>query len=127
MTVGIADTTVLIHYFRKLPTAAAWVDSQPTRLTITSITWLEIMEGVQGKAGQIANKTLLARFDIEYLSTADQIWAMQQMERLRLSNGITINDCLIASVSYRLGVPLFTHNLKHMKVMLPAALVVKPY
>jgi predicted nucleic acid-binding protein len=57
---------------------------------------------------------------------ADQDWAMEQMERYRLSHGVGVNDCLIASVAYRLQVPLYTHNLKDMTPML-GKLAVKPY
>ena len=52
---------------------------------------------------------------------------MQQMEQLRLSYGVGINDCLIASVAQRLQVPLYTHNLKHMRVLLGDTLPQKPY
>ncbi len=38
MTVGIVDTTVIVHYFRKNPNAQAWVNTQPTQLSIASIT-----------------------------------------------------------------------------------------
>jgi predicted nucleic acid-binding protein len=38
-----------------------------------------------------------------------------------------MNDCLIASVAQRLQVPLYTHNLKDMHVLLSTSLVVKPY
>lgn len=36
------------------------------------------------------------------------------------------NDCLIASVAYRLKVPLYTHNLKDMTPII-GNLAVKPY
>ncbi len=50
---------------------------------------------------------------------------MEQMERYRLSHGVTINDCLIASVAYRLEVPLYTHNIKDMTPLF-GKLAVKP-
>ncbi|MBC8163275.1 MAG: hypothetical protein H7Z42_18860 [Roseiflexaceae bacterium] len=62
-----------------------------------------------------------------YLTQADQDWAMQQLELLRLSHGVSINDTLIASVSHRLQVPLYTHNLKHMRVLLGETLPQQPY
>jgi predicted nucleic acid-binding protein len=126
MTVGIVDTTVVVHYFRKNPMAQTWVDTQPVRLPIVSITWLEVMHGAGSKAKESASKSILSRFDIIYLSEIDQQWAMQQVERFRLSHGVSINDCLIASVAFRLQVPLYTHNLKDMTPML-GKLAVKPY
>jgi predicted nucleic acid-binding protein len=126
MTVGIVDTTVVVHYFRKNPAAQAWVDSQSVRLSIVSITWLEVMHGAGSKAKETASKSILNRFDTVYLSELDQQWAMQQLERFRLSHGVSIDDCLIASVAFRLQVPLYTHNLKDMAPML-GKLAIKPY
>jgi predicted nucleic acid-binding protein len=64
---------------------------------------------------------------MEYLTRADMDWAMQQLERYRLSHGVEMNDCLIASVAHRLQVPLYTHNLRDMRVLLKETLVIKPY
>lgn len=127
MTVGIVDTTVVIHYFRKLPAAVMWVDSQPERLSVTALTQLEILYGSQSKAGQAANEAALTQFDIEYVTVSDQVWAVEQMRQFRLSHGVDINDCLIAAVAHRLQVPLYTHNVRHMSVMLGSGLVIKPY
>lgn len=126
MTTGIVDTTVVVHYFRKNVVAQAWVDTQSSRLSIMSIKWLEVMHGAGSKVKEAASKAVLSRFDLIYLTQIDQMWAMQQMERYRLSHGVSINDCLIASVAYRLQVPLYTHNLKDMTPLL-ASLAVKPY
>lgn len=102
MTVGIVDTTVILHYFRKNLAARAWVDAQPVRLSVTPIIWLEVMHGAPGKTGQATCKAILSQFDMEYFTPSDMDWAMQQMERYRLSRGVGVNDCLIASVCHRL-------------------------
>ena len=126
MTVAILDTTVVVHYFRKNPAAQAWVDTQSDRLSLVSVTWLEVMQGAGSKEKQATCKAILGRFDVIYLTDADQKWAMQQMEQFRLSHGVTTNDCLIASVCHRLQVPLYTHNLKDMTPII-GDLAVKPY
>lgn len=126
MTIGIVDTTVIVHYFRKSPNARKWVDSQSEHLSVTPITWLEIMHGAGSKAKEAASKAILGRFDIVYLLPEDQDWAMEQMERYRLSQGVSIEDCMIASVAHRLGVPLYTHNLKDMTTLI-GTLAIKPY
>lgn len=127
MTMGVVDSTVIIHVFRRNPAARAWRNAQPVRLLVTPITWLEVMHGAPGKAGQATCKAILSQFDMEYLTPADMDWAMQQLERYRLSHGVGIHDCLIASVAHRLQVPLYTHNLKDMRVLLDETLVIKPY
>lgn len=127
MTVGIADSTVIVHLFRRNPSVLTWYASLSQPLAITPITWMEIMYGAAGKAGQAKCKAILDEFAMEYLTRADMDWAMQQLERYRLSHGVEMNDCLIASVAHRLQVPLYTHNLRDMRVLLGETLVIKPY
>jgi predicted nucleic acid-binding protein len=127
MTISVVDSTVIIHVFRKNSAARAWMNAQSVRLSVTPITWLEVMHGAPGKAGQATCKAILSQFDMEYLIRTDMDWAMQQLERFRLSHGVGIHDCLIASVCHRLQVPLYTHNVKDMRVLLSEPLVRKPY
>jgi predicted nucleic acid-binding protein len=126
MSVGLVDTTIVIHLFRKHPAASAWLAAQPQRLSVTPITWLEVIYGAPNKAAQQACETILNQFDMVYLTQPDMDWAMNQLKAYRLSKGIAVMDCLIASAAYRLQLPLYTHNLKDMQTLL-GALAVKPY
>lgn len=110
---AVLDTTVIIHLFRKYPPAVNWLNTQLT-YGVASITWLEMMEGSSSNASQVRCKTLLSQFDILYVTASDQQWAMQQLEQYQFSHHIGYADCLIASIAYRLQVPLYTHNLKDM-------------
>jgi predicted nucleic acid-binding protein len=87
---------------------------------------MEVMEGAHSKANQAQCRTLLDQFELLYLTAADQQWAIQQVEHFQFSHHIGKDDCLIAAVAYRLQVPLYTHNLKHMTPMIDA-LALKPY
>lgn len=126
MSTGIVDTTVILHYFRNYAAARAWVDSQPVQLSVTSVTWLEVMEGASSTANQAESRRVLDKFEMLYLTAADQVWAMEQLERFQFSHHVGMNDCLIASVAYRLGLPLYTHNLKDISPLI-GKLAVKPY
>jgi predicted nucleic acid-binding protein len=126
MTFAVADTTVVVHLYRRYAPALEWYASLNQPLGITTITWLELIYGAGSKTKQTNCKTLLDQFDLLYLTSVDQNWTMQQMETYRLSHGVTINDCLIASVAFRLQVPLFTHNLKDMTPLIGTR-AVKPY
>lgn len=126
MTVAILDTTVMVHLFRKNPAALTWLRAQQTTLSITSITWMEVMVGVANKRAQEETRKLLSGFELLYIMYADQEWAMTQIQRLRFSHSIGMNDCLIAAVAERLQVPLFTHNLKDMTPLI-GNLAVQPY
>lgn len=55
---GIVDTTVLIHSLRRYSPALTWLGGLTERLAITSITWLEIMDGAGSKDGQARAKLL---------------------------------------------------------------------
>lgn len=127
MPAGIVDTTVIVHLFRKNMQARTWFAAQTDKLYVTPVSWLEMIYGAPGKSGQTACKVWLDQFDVAHLTPSDQEWAMEQMFTYRLSRGIEINDCLIASVCYRLQLPLYTHNTKDMVKLLPASLVIKPY
>jgi predicted nucleic acid-binding protein len=126
MTLGVVDTTVPIHLLRNNPTALSWIAAQP-KLAVTPISWMEIMYGAPGKKGQERSVKLLNEFEMVYQTQADMDWAMRQLRTYRLSHGVAIMDCLIASVCYRLKVPLYTHNVKDMTVLLGSTLVIKPY
>jgi hypothetical protein len=93
---------------------------------VTSMTWLEVMVGATNKVNQSQCKTLLDQFDLLYPTADDQQWAMQQLEQFQFTHRIGKEDCLIAAVTYRLQLPLYTHNLKDMTPMI-GSLVVKPY
>jgi predicted nucleic acid-binding protein len=122
---AVLDTTVILHLFRKYQPATKWFNNAQ-HYGVTSITWMEVMEGTNNKAHQAECKALLRQFDTLYLTTSDQQWAMEQLERLQFSHHVGMDDCLIASVAYRLQVPLYTHNLKDMTPMV-GKLAVKPY
>lgn len=122
---AVVDTTVVLHLFRKYQPAIRWFNNQ-RHYGVTSITWMEVMEGASNKANQSQSKAILSQFDLLYLTSADQHWAMQQLERFQFSHHLNTEDCLIASVAYRLQVPLYTHNLKDMTPMLDS-LAVQPY
>jgi len=51
MTIGLIDTSILIHLFRKHPAAEAWFTGQTVQFSVSSITWLEFIDGVPNKAG----------------------------------------------------------------------------
>ncbi len=125
MTVAILDTTVIVHLLRKYKPALTWFNTNQV-YSITTVTWMEVMVGVPNKRAQADTLNLLNSFELLYVTQSDQDWAMQQIERLRFSNSVSMNDAMIAAVVYRLQVPLYSHNLKDMAPMI-GALAVKPY
>ncbi len=124
---AVLDTTVILHSFRKYKPAITWLNNQKEQhFAVTTITWMEVMEGASSMSNQAQSKATLANFDLIYITIDDQRWAMEQVERFQSSHHLEMNDCLIASVAFRLNMPLYTHNLKDMTPMI-GALAIKPY
>jgi tRNA(fMet)-specific endonuclease VapC len=125
MIAGLVDTTILVDVLRGYNPAATWLPAQP-QLAITPTVWMEVLAGAPDKPHQRTARKLLAQFNLIYLTEGDQTWAMQQLLAYRLSHQVGILDCLIASVSRRLQLPLYTINLKHFTPLL-GDLARKPY
>jgi len=122
---GILDSAVLIDILRSHAPALEWLGKQD-QLGITSVSWLEIIEGAPDASAQRRAVGLLRRFERIDPSPQDFDWAIDHALRFRLSHNVDMMDCLIASTASRLSLPLFTRNLKHFMPLL-GSLAQKPY
>ena len=100
---AILDTTVIVHLWRRYPPALAWFKNSQV-YAVTSTTWMEVMRGSTSKAAQGQARAILDQFEVLYTTTIDQQWAMEQLERFQFSHHIGKDDCLIASVAYRMRI-----------------------
>lgn len=127
MTAALIETSVVVDLLRRYSPAVAWLDVQSQfAFGITPIVWMEVITGGDNKAERQRAAQVMAQFEMVYLTEADLKWAMETQMRYELSHGVGMMDCLIASVSHRLQVPLYTHNLKHFAPLL-GELAQKPY
>jgi predicted nucleic acid-binding protein len=117
MVAGLLDTTILVDLLRKYPPADSWINQQQN-LGITTIVWLEVLQGATNKTSQNISFQLLKRFTRIELEVSDVQWAIEAVLAYNLSHSLDGFDALIASVSYRLQVPLYTRNLKHFRHIL---------
>lgn len=122
---GLIDTAVLVDVLRSHPPAIEWLTRQDA-LGITSVSWLEIIEGATDDLAQKRAVRFLRHFERICPSTDDCDWAIQRLLQFRLSHGVDAMDCLIASTASRLLLPLYTRNLKHFTPLL-GPLAKKPY
>jgi predicted nucleic acid-binding protein len=124
---AIIDTSVIIDYLRGYPPARLWLLSQQAaRFAITPVIWLETVQGAVNKVERDRAVRLLQSFIMEFPNEADHRWPMRQHALYYLGHGVHWSDVLIASVAVRLGVPLFTQNVKHYAA-LPNVDEQKPY
>ncbi|MBC8171443.1 MAG: PIN domain-containing protein [Anaerolineae bacterium] len=124
---ALIDSTVVVDIIRNHPPAIAWVKAQSEPPGITVLVWMEAVAGAQNKIAQIDTINVISGFPLVYPTPTDMDWAMRQLFDYKLSHGVGLVDCLIASVCHRLQLPLYTHNRKHIEPILGAALTVKPY
>lgn len=125
MVAGLLDTSYVIDLLRQYPPSLRWL-SQKQDLAITRIVWYEIIEGATNKRALMSAIKVLEKFPLVELAVQDMVWATNQLIRFKLSHNVDAFDCLIGSVSYRLQVPLYTHNLKHFSPIL-GSLAQRPY
>ena len=121
------DADILISIYNGRPQAVSWLQiNSKLTLGITPVAWMEVLRGGQNKVAQQRLTQYLAHYPVIDLTNTDQNWAMRQYQTYKLSHGVGILDCLIAAPCYRLQIPLYTRNLKHMTPLL-GALAVQPY
>lgn len=89
----LVDTDVLIWHLRGLPRATQRLDQLP-RLTISAITWLELLHGMRSRTELQAVQKSLALRNTEQLPVTPEITtrAVALMESLTLSHGLGIGD-----------------------------------
>lgn len=119
------DSSVLIDLLRGYAPAEVWLE-QREFLGVTHIVWLELLEGAKNKQSQHKAIVPLRRFHLVETIPSDFEWEVNRLVMLGLSHQVDAFDCLIASVSYRLNVPLYTRNMKHF-VPLISNLAPTPY
>jgi predicted nucleic acid-binding protein len=110
----LVDTDVLIWHLRGNPQAARWLDRlQP--LTISSVSYLEVLQGMRNKSELVAVQKMLhqRKADVRPITEAITRRATVLMETMTLSHGLQMGDALIAATALEHGLPVLTGNVKH--------------
>ena len=110
----LVDTDVLIWHLRGYAQATRRLD-QLNGLTLSAVTYLEVLQGMRNKAELAAVKKMLERRSATVLPLTDAITqqAVALMESLTLSHGLQMGDALIAATALEHRLPLLTGNVKH--------------
>ncbi len=113
----LADTSVLIEYFRKYNKADSMLYklSKEFDICISSITAFEFLSGTN-QSNKEAIKELLKRldiinFDLDCADIAGNIYRQLKTENKIIDTA----DILIGATALKLSVPLATLNLKHFE------------
>jgi len=122
----LLDTSVVIDILRLNASANQWFAQQNIQFWVSQIVQVEVLQGASNKQDQANALKLLQRFDPIDLTSSDYDWAIQHLLRYKLSHSVGGLDCLIASTSYHLQIPLYTMNIKHFTPIL-GTLAQRPY
>lgn len=114
----LVDTDVLIWHLRGNPLATQRLDQLP-RLTISAITWLELLQGMRNRTEMQAVQQSLALRQTERLPLTPAITerATALMEALALSHGLQLGDALIAATALEHQLAVLTANVKHFSAI----------
>jgi predicted nucleic acid-binding protein len=117
----ICDTDVMIDYWdttskRHLATKHNLENEIGLdNVIISVITKMELLMGASNKAGEVKIRKKLLRFNTALISNDITIEAIELFGLYRLSHGLAIPDCFIASSAKVMQLELFTYNVKDFK------------
>lgn len=114
----LVDTDVLIWHLRGYPQAARRLDELGV-LTLSTVSYLEVLQGMRNKAELLAVKKMLERRSARLLPVTEAITlrATELMEALTLSHGLQMGDALIAATAIEHQLPVLTANVKHFSAI----------
>ncbi|MCX6361021.1 MAG: PIN domain-containing protein [Armatimonadetes bacterium] len=112
--IACLDTDVLIDCWRGLPAARQWmVSSVDQILVVPGIVAMEMVSGCRDNREVRDVERFIADFPVEWPGADEIANAYALLVRLRLSNGLGIPDCIIASMALARGACLYTFNVRH--------------
>ena len=111
----IFDTDVMIWAFRGNGKALDAIDEATTR-SISSVTYMELLQGVRNKAEMLSMKRFLSTLGFATLPVTAEIStrAISIMESTALKSDLGVCDALIAT-ALESGDTLLSGNAKHFK------------
>jgi predicted nucleic acid-binding protein len=114
----LVDTDVLIWHLRGYPQATRRLDELGA-LTLSAVSYLEVLQGMRNKAELVALKRMLQHRAATLLPVSEAITqrAIELMESLTLSHGLQMGDALIAATALDHGLPVLTANVKHFSAV----------
>jgi predicted nucleic acid-binding protein len=110
----LVDTDMLIWHLRGYQKATQRLDRLP-KLTISALTYLELLQGVRNRAELLAIQKSLAMRNAERLPITPAITerATALMEERTLSHGLQLGDAIIAATALEHYLTVLTGNTKH--------------
>jgi predicted nucleic acid-binding protein len=110
----LVDTDVFVWYTRGNTRAAAAL-GELENITISVVTYIELVQGVRSRRELATLRSTLATMDARVIQIDEQVSAkaMFYVEQHFHSHSVRLADALIAATAVRQGLPLLTANTRH--------------
>ena len=114
----LCDTNIFIHAFNgNTDTQAALESIGFENIVLSSITVMELYQGMGNKRELKAMKKRIKYYDILQVDSNISILATEFIEKYSLSHGLKIPDAIIGASAVSYGIGLFTYNLKDFRFL----------
>lgn len=114
----IFDTDILIWFLRGNEKAAQVIENEDLR-KISTITYLELFQGVKNKQESKQIRHFVSDYSFEVIPLSENIGhrAIIYMEQYGLKVDICLSDVLIAASTVETNEILYTGNTKHYRII----------
>lgn len=114
----LVDTDVFIWHLRGYHAATQRLD-QLEQLTLSAVTYLELLQGMLNRKELVALQESLAKRKAQQLPVTPAITsrAAKLMEAFTLSHGMQMGDALIAATALEHQLTILTGNIKHFQAV----------
>jgi predicted nucleic acid-binding protein len=109
----LLDTSILVDYARRLPTAIAWLKSLPEPPQVSVVSLLELHAGSRSQREEREIEAICAPLKALPVTVEIAKWAGGHLRHFASSHGIDIPDAIIAATAEHHGLRLATLNVKH--------------
>ncbi|MET3127898.1 putative nucleic acid-binding protein [Arcicella rosea] len=109
----LCDTNIFISAFNGRQDTIDEMDKIGfENIVISSITLMELYQGMKNKTELVQMKKKIKYFDVIDIDAETSKLATTLIEKFKLSHGLQIPDAIIGATSVIHRIPLFTYNLK---------------
>jgi hypothetical protein len=114
----LCDTNIFIYAFNgKQETIDKLQSIGLENVVISSITVMELLQGMRNKTELIQAKKKIRYFDVVEINLEISKLATHYIEDFNLSHGLQIPDAIIGATAVILQIPLNTYNVKDFKFL----------
>lgn len=122
----LIDTDIIIWNMRGYVKAAQWISNQK-KLCVSSVTLMELVQGMRNKNELGALDKALALWSLKIIPVTESVCetTLKLLRSYSLSHGLRMADAMIAATAVRHKLTLATANVKHYKGI--AELKIEPF